>query len=445
MKAAHKFLALLLAAALITLSLAGCGDKKNKVDLSDPEKLLTDAMSATQADISERYDASPLAAIAGTLTGNAMTAEFGLSGAGAEITGTLLTDTATQQVSLALGVRSADESLSLGLDAGVYYSPEFVGISLPFLFGDDTYYGLRPSGIAEQLEGSVFADLFELDMDSIKALDDLLSSASDATFSPEEVMKKLEALNTSFSDSLELEAKQETVDFRGSSVDGIVITATADADTTADLVEGIYDIVFTDMLGSVTSLMDESELSEMTAGMDEVVQDIRSGGIQTDLRYELADGHIARCLTTLHGEAESATIAFEFYDDITVTVTDSDGSVVTLVSHVDNSDGYAHTLTFDLGEEGRSSISFDWKKDGAFALNVNDGGETASVTGTLKVEGGSVDLTGAIDYMGDTAGLSLKLTDSANITVPSKSLNLGDMTEEEIYSMLMLISMYLDV
>ncbi len=430
MKNLKKLTALLLSLILIAASLASCGGKDG-LDLSDPAGLLKSATEATAADLKERYSGSPLAAMGKVLSGDTYTADLSLGDDSTEVKGTLLVDNAAQQVQLDGNVNSS----GVGIDMGFYYSTEFMGVSMPVLTGD-TYYGLRPSGLTEQLQGSALAELLELDMESFAELDAVLESLSANTGNFGDTVEKLQSLAQDAYSSSNLTAEAATIDVGGNQVDGAVITGSMEGAALADYYEKVFELLDGGVLDGMNDLAGSDSEDEITADFNKFLDSIRNGNGTQKMSYEVADGKFIRSSAELTVDGDTYKFDTELYDDFTVTITEG-GDTVTLKSHVESTDtGYTHTLNVS-GAATNMDITAKCGSDGALDLSITADGDTLTLTGTFASSDTSADITGKLTADGESLDVTVSLKNSATITAPENRKNLGEMSEEELYALIL--------
>lgn len=433
--------ALLCAAALLTV-LDGCVEEREQpnapaqaVPKEDtdkeptPAKLLASALDAARADLTDRFGASPLAGLTELAPDGILTVQGAITLPGKpgqvpeELEGSIVLDRRTGQARADLAV-SADKT-----PLGIWYSPEFAGISCGKLFGDEAFYGLRPYGLAEQLSGSALAELLGLNMEAVGELDKVLDSTPedvDVFKAPE--VDKIFALTHELIDTMELRTEKETLTLGGRELKAVRYEADLPANGLADYLKRLFtaapDWVLLYGLGTG---------DENAAAVGEVLEDIRRAGGQTYLTFTVAEGKLYSVRAEYGQDGWPKAVEAQLYgengDTLRLTAPDFELTV-------DLSDGAAMELNVSDG----SSTRFGWTREGEFEFITYRGDITGlCLSGTLSAEDGRLRYEGTwcSGQRGEGSPLRFSTAPGGTITPPDTTRSLTELSSRQLSTALM--------
>ncbi len=404
MKHTAKRIFALCLALVLALSLAACSDSGDdgtedsrltpvvKSPKDDPAGYLAMAMENTLNEVKDRYAGSPLAAVAGVLessgtvsvSGDVMT-ENGLLFQSAPYT-------AINDLSLAYDLEEKAFRMSFDMSSGgikaafgLCLSPDFVGVSYPFLTGDDYFYGIKPRDLASQLPDSYLWEALseELNVRDLERIDAILDVLWEAKLlDVGGLVKDAQTLSMDFIKDLDVDYEQRTVELDGKDKSGWAFTATVDSEDLARMMEQVYDIILDlpvwDTLIDLQSIRAGSDsdvdrrdlLAQMlNESLDGALEAIREEDLSYTITYSVADGKVVS--VTASERKTHTDITLNYFDggDITGTfsgqrVADMDSmgeaSVVptelSFTSHVSTRNGYSHE--FALTSDGEAMTLF---------------------------------------------------------------------------------------
>ena len=456
-----KVLVLVMCAALISTALVSCGDDTSDIE-ADPAGYLQDALDSTMADIKTRYTMSPLAAISNSMSSSLSAIEF-QSTINYNVSdtyrfgGIAYVDSEAQRMLL----DGSFGSLGVSVDAGFYYDPEFVGVSMPFMFGSNGLYGFRPYNLVEQAQGSIFdastGSELGMDISQLQALDDMLDSFRNSDgLSIQNIVDEITAAGDEFNASLEYTVEQQKVTVAGEEKDGYILSTEYTGEDIASLMESIFSIMKQSSLFTVIFNMADQSGSGTTeadfdAQVDAVIEELKADQSQVSISYEICDGKVISADMEADGNSTGySDITVDYYGEDGNTVSISSGGVGLFTSQVDTSDGYYHTITMnssaDPAVNSAVNMASGWDSDtGDIVLNIEtvDAGTVSSVgfSGTLTAadgEGFSLDITD-VTLDGGDGGISFSISGQDIDTFPDvgEKINIFDLTEDELYSILM--------
>ena len=422
MKAFRRILALLLAAAALALT-GGCDggesplppDGPQQPDGADPDyaAMLTDALGVTERDLTARFQASRAYALAQAAEYSHLTADFTLDWPdkqgerGGSVTGMLLYDKRD-------GTAQIDASVPEGeLNFSFTYSPEFVGLSCPDVFGESGYFGLEPKNFREQLDGSALAELMEIDLDTLSLLDGILDATPpDVHVYRETWTETVMRLARSLAATLDFSAEDATITRGDKTYTGANLRGAVDAQTLAKCLEDL----------SVHSPAPE---------LKSAAEAVRQAGRGADVTFTVADGKLWHVSGEYEDGGSTVYLEAEFYGD--------DGTLVSVAV-----EPYFHfelilsddiSLTWD----GQTKTLLTWDEDGAFSFITHRNDVTdLALEGTLTAAEDAIAYQG-IWYSGergDRNALQITLREGGQVTVPQERRSLADVPETELYLMI---------
>lgn len=426
-KKLHKPVVLLLIAAMLLTMLAGCGDNEEtppptsgpeptqQQDPTEPpgptpNEILSAAFEASMGDLRARFDASPLSRLTGLTGEGSRTVEFDTSMPeenNLHLTGTLIADSASGMADLTLTFPDA------GLTALCHYDSEFLGVSLEKLFGDKRYYGLRPYGITQQLEGSAFASILELDMNAIAQLDEALSAIPrEKRPASAPLLDTFTALALDYIGKAEL--KTEGDEF------SCVLTSRELAEFLKKYAEScpVLEDVFA-VLGG-------------TGDLDAVLASIEKDGADTALTFLVAGERVRHISAEYKKPDGTVYLEAELYgvtgDLLSVTLEPYFTLELTL------NGGVHMALNTSTGDGADTSLN--WAADGTldFITYSNDVTNLA-LEGTLTVDGGNMRYEGIwfSGNRGDRNPITLTVAPGGEVKVPEETVSLAELSEREIF------------
>lgn len=436
-----KKLTALVCAAALMLCIAGCQEKvpdgdgkpagsEDPVNGSvepTPAEILSAALDATYEDLTARFEASPLAGFKGMVSQGALTAEYDITVPDDQgdplgsFSGTAVLDTARGTMRAGCALPPDGTSLEL------WYSPEFCGISGQ-VFKDGAFYGLRPYGLREQLEGTDLAGLFELDMDAVSRLDEILGRI------PGDVgliaLPEFDSLIAATKDALEkadLTAEKAELERGGRKMEGLTCSATLSAGELADY------------LGELAARMPGARIvyglitgQDSVTGLDAALEEIRGSGAQVPVRFTVAEGKLWHISAEYRQDGSTVYVEAELYGD--------SGSAVELTVEpyfrlsLDLSDGVVLTI------DGESKTDLNWSADGTlefitYRYDITD----LCLEGKLTAENGRVSYDG-IWYSGergDRNPMTLRTSPGGTAVEPQVTKNLAELSTRQLYETLL--------
>ncbi len=363
----------------------------------DPKEVILAAFDASEADLKSRFAASRLNDLSKLANLASFTARYalGIPDDSGELLGTAEGTLTYERLS---GRASLTVSLpDLGFDGELYYSPEFLGFTSDKLRGD-VYYGLVPSDMASQLEGTPFAELFELDLDSVRELDALLESVpTDIGVYREGAPDAALRLTRELIESMTLELAETS--------GGYELTGEISPDALAD---------YLDSLAALIPALDA----------EAAVEEIRASAAPARAAFTVYDGK----LTHLAAEFEDYRLDAELYG--------GDGSTISVALDP--------LFTLELSLSGGVTLSvrsdsvtdLDWAEDGAFTFITSRNDITdLALEGSLAATDTTLDFDG-IWYSGergDRNPLTLSLASGGEVTEPSATRDIGELTTRDLY------------
>lgn len=436
----QRFPALLLCAAMLAALLGGCAEEvgpdkpagggggKEEIKEAAPAELLSAALEGTRTDLEERFGASMLAGFSGMAENKALTAMVDVSfpdelgEIAGSITGSAVFDGITGQARADLVISTDDTPL------GVYYSPEFMGVSCEKVFGDGTYYGLRPYGFYEQLNGSALAELVDLDMDSVRKLDEILESVpKDVNVFTAPEMDRIFKVLHELIEKVELTTQDTTITRGGRELRGKDYKAVLSSDELADILTQMATAMPDWVLVYGLGTGDDS-----AAAVSEAAEAIRRSGMETPVTFTVVDGKLLHVSAQYKKDGGTVYLEAEFYGD--------NGSTLRLTVEP------VFSLTLDLAAgvsaevNAESTTKLDWATDGGLEFITYRGDVTdLCLEGTLTAEEGRVSFDG-IWYSGergDRNPLKISTTPGGQVSVPESMTNITELGARQLYSALM--------
>lgn len=412
---------LLLSASILIAVLSGCGSGGDTPATgpgpsSDaqptlgpaPNEVLADAFEASMGDLRARFEASPLSRFSGLTGGGSRTVEFETSVPedNLSFSGVLVADNASGMADLTLAFPEA------GLTALCHYDSEFMGVSCKEIFGDGRWYGLRPYGLTEQLEGSALASMLELNMEAVTRLDEALSSIPrEERPDSAPLLDAFAALTRDLIENTKPEVKEENFT--------VVLTAHELAGYLRKLVERcpVLREIYTFLGG--------------TEGLDEVIDSIENGGVDTALTFRVSGDRVRHVSAEYKRPDGTVYLEAELYGDagnlLRVTVEPCFNLELTLDTDV-------HMMLNTYTGDG-STTTLDWAADGAFNFITYSTDITAlALDGTLTVNDGSMSYEGIwfSGNRGDRNPLTLTSVPGGEVKIPEETASLTELTEREI-------------
>ncbi len=417
-KKLRKWALPLLIAAMLLTALTSCEREETPPPTSGPEptwedpteppgptpnELLSAAFEASMGDLRARFDASPLSRLTGLTGEGPRTVEFDTTlqeEDNLRLTGTLIADIAAGTADLAVTLPDS------GLTADCHYDSEFIGVSMEKLFGDTRFYGLRPYGLVEQLEGTPFAKLLELDMEAIARLDEAIAAI------PRGERAESEPLFDTFAQ--------------------LALGYIGDAELT---VEGeSYSAVLPS--GDLAGLLREylrrcPAVSDVLGDPEATVSAIEADGADTALTFTVS-GERVRHISAEYKKPDGAVyLEAELYGDagdlLRVTLEPSFDLELTLNEGV--------KMALDVVSEETSRTTLDWAADGAIKFITYSGDVTdLALEGTLTVEDGVLGYDGIwfSGNRGDRNPITLTLKQGGEVKAPEETVSLAELTERDI-------------
>lgn len=442
-KTGKRLLAALMCAAALLTCLAGCGeDRPAGSELTGPVRTgpvtpeatprerLTAAVDKTMADLEARLDASLLAGLRGLTADDAITADVtvGFPDEAGEVLGTL-----SGKAVFNAGTGEARADLVISTDEmplNIYYGPEFTGVSCKKLFGNETFFGLRPYGLTEQLQGSALAELIELDMDAVAQLDALLASVpQDVNVFTLPEKAQIENAVHELIAKLTLTAAADTVTVGGRELTGERFDAVIPAGDMADFLKALANALPEWVLAYGLGTGDDS-----AAAVDEALEALRQSGMETKVSFTVAEGKLRSFGAEYAENASTTWVSANLYGDNgeTVTVTMEPCFAFTLDLHA----GVLMELSVPQGQ----TTKLDWAGDGSLSFITYAGDYTDfALEGTLTAEGGSLRYDG-IWYSGERGDrnvLTVSTTPGGEITPPADTRNITELTSRQLYGVIM--------
>jgi hypothetical protein len=456
-----KVLALILSAALLCVLLVGCGDE-TKIQ-KDPAGYLKTAMENTQKDLAKRYSGSPIAAMNDAVDSDSTSTDFSLSVIGGEameelssaleLSGTFSADTETNEYLLDLAVSVSGVSVS----AQVYAEPEFVGISCPFLLGDDTVYGVRPYNLYEQAEGSLFDSStgsdYGMDISSLKEVDELID-----TFRNNDGKSVEESIEQLIADVQDILDSSEYTYEKSSDGKGYIISTTLDGEKVAQIVETVTDAMLDNSL--ISSMTDFSvnngeaeSIEEALEDIENTLEDMRNSDKTVTITYLVEDEKLISVSISDDDTDTGRTITVNYYDGDSVTLTyEGEEGTISLNSEAStDSKLYSHIITVNMdmnGEYASETIQTNYDLDSgdlSTIINIDADGDTMSIAfgGTLTTDKDGFDFSnGAISIDEDGSNvialsLDLSVSSAKEPAFPEDTKNIFELTESEFLAAVM--------
>lgn len=417
-----KAVYILLAAVLLMTALAGCGD--NGGDPTDvpeptadtqtvsgptPNEVLATAFKTSMGDLKARFDTSPLSRLSGLTGSGSRTVEFdtSLPEEGLAFNGTLIADSVSGMADLTLRIPDLD------LTALCHYDSEFLGVSCRDIFGDDRYYGLRPYGLTEQLQGSALASMLELNMDAIAQLD----AALDAV--PRRERPDSAPLFDTFTElALDLIGKAELKAKDGS------FTAVLPARELAGFLR-----TFSERCPSLGELLPSLG---GTQDLNTVISTIESGGVDTVLTFAVSGDRVRHISAEYNKPDGTVYLEAELYGET------GDLLRVTLEPYF--------TLELTMGKDVHMALNvqtgdcpkttLDWAAGGTlnFITYSNDVTDLA-LEGTLTVQGDKAHYEGIwfSGNRGDRNPITLTVTPGGEVKAPEETVPLTSLKERDLF------------
>ena len=299
----RKIAAFALCASLLLAALSACSDSGMPDIDSDPAGYLQAAQKATSEEIVARYSASPLAALSGVSAEPISSTDFFISvedaSGAATFSGTAYMDTEEELFLLNTSIGGS----GVELKAGLYSSPEFAGISLPFLLGSEAFYGLRPYGLVEQASGSIFdasaGGELGMDISQLQPIDDMLEAIRNSDgLSIQEMADEIASSINEIDASLQYTVSQQQVSMSGDMVDGYMVSTVYTSSQIADMMESIMHILkgsslFTTIFTFASQTGSGTSEAEFNAQLDQLIEEMRGSGTQLTANYYIADGLVS--------------------------------------------------------------------------------------------------------------------------------------------------------
>ncbi len=466
-KSVFRILSLILALALV-FSLAACSKEEDRddddddrrgedgsvpgdelSDRPDPEKepgrYLDLVRENLLKELSDRYSGSPLAAVANSIESKGTLSVTGTISEGGDtliVNGSLGFD-------LDAGEAIIDASMSVEgetLGGTIYISPDFWGVSIPIIFDNYTFYGVKPYDLYDQaVNSAVFgSEMDEETAQTLKELDRAIDILKGIDFGDhgDAVNAQAERLAGIFED-MELEVSGDK--------DGYTFTGMLDSNDLADIVDVLTSSLFSDdMLSTVGDLSEVFGSEFDTSFLDEMEDDIeaiRASGAACQIDLVTADDCLTEIIVTPIGEDVAPGNVFEinFFDDGAVSFTlVSNGEATSVSSTASSRNGYTHTITVSRPDQEDVSITAEYD-DGALTLDMTSEGEHITATAALDVTSDGFTLSDiSLSAEGETLELPLTVsyTSSGTIPAPSSLSNIFEMDEEELYDFIMAIDNY---
>lgn len=487
MKGTLRNILALILAMLMALSLAACEEKNEgekgggkgdgatpvvKDPGDDPGLYLAMAMENTLNEMKDRYQGSPLAAIAGVLEPSGTVSVSG----DVETENGLLFQNEHYAVinDLSLAYDLDEKSFLVNFDLssggikaalGMCLSPDFVGISFPFLTDNNDFYGIRPRDLATQLPNSYLWETLseELNVRDLEQIDAMLDVLWDAELlDVGGLVKNVQDLSMDFIKDLDVDYEKGNVELDGKDVSGYVFTAAVDSEDLARMMEKVYDIILDMPLwdtlidlqmikAGIDSDVDQRELlAEMlNESLDGALEEIRSEDLRFDYTYYVADKKVVSM--TAHEHEYGIDYSVNFFDggDITGTVSGERVAAMDIMgeplivptefsfsSHVSDRGGYTHEIT--LTSDGETvTIAAGWDGDDLSLDFDFPYADSISLTCGLKTTKKGFEIKDLSCRNGDTAvhlpfDLTLTYTGGESITKPQDTQDILTMEDTEL-------------
>lgn len=417
-----KAVYILLTAVMLITALAGCGEHGGEpTDAPDPtidtrpvsgptpNEILLAAFDASMGEVKARFDASPLSRLSVLAGSGSRTVEFDTSLPEEKLafSGTLIVDSAAGMGDLTLNIPD------LELTALCHYNSEFLGVSCKNVFGDDRYYGLRPYGLAEQLQGSAIASMLELDMDAIARLD----AALDA------VPRGERPVSAPLYDTF--------VELVGGIIEKAVLTVKDGSFTTT--------LSSAELAGFLRSFSEKCpSLGELfnslggTGDFDSTISSVEAGGVDTVLTFEVSGDRVRHVSAEYKKPDGTIYLEAELYgetgDLLRVTLEPYFNLELTL-----NEDVH---LALDVTGDPGSKTTLDWAADGTLSfITYSSDVTTLALDGTLTFEGDKARYDGIwfSGNRGDRNPITLTVIPGGEVKVPEDTVPLTSLTERDIF------------
>lgn len=454
----HRILVVLLALAL-ALSLAACEkdtapdggrDAEGLADLDDmpsptqdPAGFLSYNAANTEALLSERYAGSPLVAIAKAA---APSGRFDLridpeDGSDEALEGSLVYDLETKELRLDASLASGKTSFS----ASAYIDPDFIGVSSEQLFGDGIFYGFTPYDLYGQVSGSAFASYMDSEtVEALHILDSMLEELQKIEIPDRDTLKgQYEDSLREYIDAVDLTGRKTTVELDGKSLEGYSITADMDSEAMADIMERYYEAVVSapvmEALSNIAAAYgEELDPDAMRAELDKSVDAIRESGVRARVEFVNAGGYLAGLSVSVmdsEGEELRATADLLSGDMISGEIA-SGGQTVRFISSVSSDgDGYDHTLTL-TGQDGDAvKLITEWADDVLQMRFEGPEQEYMGLRAHLTADNEGFTLSNILlneNNVSTSLPLSVTYTPNTTVEAPGETVNLFDLTEDEI-------------
>ncbi len=477
MKHSLKRLLALTLALVLALSLAACskgedegdgnfspdgaGKSPDPADIAasspgeDPLAYMTAAAEVTAADLARRYAGSPAAALRDVMgPSGQLDASFSFTdgdGMGASAALALAYDSDAVRLDATINVEDLME-----MAGSVYLSRDFVGVQVPMVFGDETFYGLRPYDLYDQVSGSVLAqEMDDSALEAFKQIDEVLDILSDIKLPQGEAMEKLgDDIAKALTDGVEFAAEEYAGQRDGQDAQGWKISFVLDSEHMADAMETYTDALMSgvnrealdrlyDMLyGSIDGM-------ESFRGPDPDFSELRSSGTSCKFDVFVLDGRVSGfVMTPVSDEGDQGSLVMDFYNNgnITANVT-SDGESVSFESAVSGGNGYTHVLTVTAGGE-TATLTTVWDSSGRLTLDMGSPEGSAAFSTVLDVESDGFSLAGlTVTAQGETLEIPLAVSYTPGVSpeAPASTKNIFDLTEEDYAYLAELFDPYSDI
>ena len=449
MKLSRRLLALGLSALLLLSALAGCdragkpddtGDTGSSVSTAppekgpDPEALATEALKTTAAELKARIDSSRLGAYLRFSEQENVAADFtvglpddrgdnALTAAGT-VAMNRAAGTALTEVTLT-GTDEAGAALSLPLR--FWYSPEFTGMGSA-LFDNDTFYGFAPQNMAEQLEGTDFAELFSLNTEALARGGSFLASVPGNVG----ILKAgfLDGIQSSLLSLLagrELTAEKRQLSHGGRSFEGYAVRASLTGQEAGQLVADAANLLPEAVLLYGIVSQDERVLT-----VSDHLDALRTGAKGAELELDTADGRLLSFRLVISLEDGDSAVEGSLYGDDDKTVSVQIQNLLDFTLTLDNDIHFEMVTHSDMP----TVTNIDWKADGALYLMAYTNDVTdLCLDGTAQAEADSLRFEGIwfSGERGDRNQLTFTAGPGEAPAAPASTKNVADMSGTELY------------
>ncbi len=416
----------------------------------DPQGFLQAALSAAGEDIALRYSGSPITAVRESMSGNDLSTNLSILSDNEDyLNGTAYINRDDAELWFD-GILS---SQGVETSYGFYCDENFIGLSCPYIFGDNTLYGMRPYKAPEEMDESIIGNILSEDskrlIEGIKSVLELMT----ITDYRNELAEDFSSLYEDFTLGMEFDIEKRTVSIADTEYDGFSFTGVYDSNAISDYTDATIDILGSNE--SIQTLIDlYNGFSGENVSIDNIVERFLSDGTEITVTYYIADYRVStiEVHVTNANQVTSDTEIDLYYSDetgISVDVETSDDSeksaAAKYTTNVDSSEGYAERMSLTFNESGEESCnivnSLSWDDDGTLTVtSENTGGESMTVKGKLTVEkddgftleNTAINLNDGVNS--NTLNISLDGRNDVQMPETPDKVNIFQMAEAELFN-----------